>query len=308
MLGGRRVTTYIEDGEEYDVMLEGERKQQSNPGNIDNIYVRSSRTQALVPLSNLVVIEDYADSRSLNRYNRIRAITIEADMKDGYTLGQGLDFLEGLVRSELPDTAIIDYKGQSQDLRDSGGSVLFVFLMGIFIVYLVLAAQFESFIHPFVIILTVPLAMVGGLLGLYLTGSSLNIYSQIGLIVLVGIATKNGILIVEFANQLREQGQKVGDALREAAALRLRPILMTSITAVMGALPLVVRGGAGSETRMTIGIVIIFGVTTATIFTLYVVPSAYQLLTSRTRARNAVSEQLESELARIPDKGSEGHH
>lgn len=300
MLGSRRVTTYIDNGEEYDVIMEGERDAQRTATNMENIYVRSGTTNALIPLSNLVTIREFADTATLSRYNRLRAITIDADLKEGYTLGQALTFMENVVRDNLPESAIIDYKGQSQDYKYSGGSIYFVFLLGILVMFLVMAAQFESFVHPFVILMTVPLAMAGALAGLLLTGQTLNIFTQIGLIMLVGLAAKNGILIVEFVNQLRDEGREFRDALVEASSLRLRPILMTSITAMAGAVPLILTGGAGSETRSAIGIVIFFGVAAATVFTLFIVPVAYQIISRRTGSPHDVERQLERELNENP--------
>ena len=301
MLGSRQVTTYIEDGEEYDVLLEGERDAQRTPSDINNIYVRSDTSGQLIPLSNLVKIDEFADSNVLNRYNRMRAITLDATLAPGYTLGEGLSYLEKLVRQYLPETATIDYKGESLEYKRSGASLYFVFLLGIAVVYLVLAAQFESFVHPLVIMLTVPLAMSGALLALYLTHGSLNIYTQIGLIMLVGLAAKNGILIVEFVNQLRDRGVGFDDALLQAASLRLRPIIMTSVTAVAGAIPLVLAHGAGAETRQTIGVVIAAGVTSATFFTVFVVPVAYSLLARKTGSPGDIRRKLAREEALSPE-------
>ena len=295
LLGSRRITTYIDQGEEYDVIVEGERSAQRTATNMENIYVRSDRSDQLIPLANLVKIDQFADSRSLSRYNRVRAITIDADLEQGYTLGEALTYLETLVRENLPEDVIIDYKGQSQDYKYSGGSVFFVFILGILVMFLVMAAQFESYIHPFVIILTVPLAVAGGLLGLYVTGNTLNLFSQIGMIMLVGLAAKNGILIVEFANQLRDEGEEFNKALLKAAELRLRPILMTSITAAMGAVPLMLSGGAGSETRSVIATVVLSGVCFATVFTLFIVPVAYRLLARHTGSPGDVRRALESQ-------------
>ncbi len=301
MLGSRRVTTFIDAGEEYDVIVEGERATQRTPTNMQNIYVRSERTGELIPLSNLVTLVEYADSTSLNRYNRVRAITLQANLADGYALGDALRFLDGLAAEHLPSRAIIDYKGQSQDYYTSGGSILFVFMLGILVTFLVLAAQFESYVHPFIIMLSVPLAMVGGLFGLWLTGSTLNLYSQIGLIMLVGLAAKNGILIVEFANQLRDEGMGFDDAIMEAANVRLRPIIMTGLTTAAGATPLILSFGAGSETRMVIGITVFSGVIAATLFTLFIVPAAYHLLARNTGSpgdthRKALAEDRSLEL------------
>jgi multidrug efflux pump len=295
MLGSRKVTTYIEDSEEYDVIVEGERDNQRTPTDLENIYVRSDRSGRLIPLSNLVTFEEFADSFSLNRYNRVRAITIEASLTNGLALGEALNYLEKLVETELPGDAIIDYKGESHDFKSSSESILFVFMLGIVVVFLVLAAQFESYVSPFVIMLTVPLAIAGGLLGLYLTGQTLNIYSEIGLIMLVGLATKNGVLIVEFANQLRDAGNDFDAALIEAADVRLRPILMTGITTAAGSIPLLISGGAGAETRTVLGVVILTGVLAATVFTLFVVPVAYQLFARGTTSPQAVARRLEQE-------------
>ncbi len=296
MMGSRQVTTYIDRGEEYDVLVEGDRAQQNTPTNLENIYVRSARTNQLIPLSNLIFIEEEADAESLNRYNRVRAITLEANIEDGYSLGEALAHLEGLAREHLPESAVIDYKGQSQDYKYSGSSIVFIFLLGLAVVFLVLAAQFESYIHPLIILLTVPLAIFGALAGLFLTGGTLNVYTQIGLIMLVGLAAKNGILIVEFANQLRDQGKELNDALHEAAMTRFRPIVMTGITTAAGSIPLILSSGAGAETRSAIGMIILFGVIAATFFTLIAIPVAYQLLGRYTGSPGETERQLEKEL------------
>jgi multidrug efflux pump len=229
----------------------------------------------------------------------VRAITINANLDPGVSLGVALDEMEALARDVLPEEAAIDYKGQSLDYKRAGESILFVFGFGVLVVFLVLAAQFESWIHPFVIMLCVPATVGGGLLGIALTGNSLNIYTQIGLIMLVGLAAKNGILIVEFANQLRDRGKEFHAALREAALTRFRPILMTSLTAVAGAIPLIFSHGAGSETRSAIGIVILSGVLTALVVTLILVPAAYALLARRTGSPRDVERRLAKEHQRL---------
>ena len=295
MLGSRRVTTYLEDGEEYDVILEGERNTQRTPTDLQAIYVRSERTGELVSLGNLVTLEEYADSSTLNRYNRVRAITLQANLADNLVLGDALSYLEDLVRSHLPEQVIIDYKGISRDYKSSSQSIVFVFVLGLIVVFLVLAAQFESYVHPLVIMLTVPLAIAGGLLGLYFTGSTLNLYSQIGLVMLIGLAAKNGILIVEFINQMRAAGMSFFRAILYASEIRLRPIVMTGITTAAGAVPLILSSGAGAETRMVIGVVVLAGVLSATLFTLFVVPVAYSLLARRTQIPGARSRRLEQE-------------
>ena len=292
MQGSREVTTYIDRGEEYDVVLEGEEDLHRTPMSLMNIYVRSERSGELIPLSNLVTLEEVADSATLNRYNRMRAVTISANLASGYTLGQALDFLEGVVRQDLPVTARVDYKGESLELKESGRSVAFIFALALLVAFLVLAAQFESFVHPFVIMLTVPLAIAGALLGMWVTDQTLNIYSQIGIVMLIGLAAKNGILIVEFANQLRDTGIEFREALLEAASIRLRPILMTALTTIMGAVPLILAFGAGAESRVAIGVVVIFGVAFATVFTLFVIPAAYLVLARHTGSPSEIAHEL----------------
>jgi len=302
LLGSRVVTSFMDRGKEYDVILESEKRLKQKPSDISNTYVRSARSGQLIPLSNLVEIREFADSKNLNRYNRQRAVTFEANLAEGYSLGHALDYLEGLVRTELPSGASIDYKGPSQDFIDSGSSMYLVFALALIITFLVLAGQFESLIHPLIIMLTVPLAITGALSALWLAGMSLNIYSQIGLIILIGIAAKNGILIVEFINQLRDEGHDFEEAILNATGKRLRPIVMTALTTAIGSLPLIVSSGAGAETRLVIGTVILSGVLVATFFTLFMVPAMYRLWAKNTSSPRATGEKLESELARFEEK------
>lgn len=296
MMGGRRVTTFQERGEEYDVIIEGERSQQRSFDDVQNIQVRSERSGELIPISNFLNIKEYAAPERLTRFNRIRSITLNANLDDGYSLGEALTHLEGLVQQHLPDEAVIDYKGQSRAFVESGSSIVFVFLLGLMVVFLVLAAQFESFVHPLIIITTVPLTVGGGLLGLWLTGQSLNIYSQIGLIMLVGLAAKNGILIVEFANQLRDEGMRFNRAIISASVIRFRPILMTGVTTIAGTIPLILASGAGAETRFVVGTVILFGVLASTMLTVLVVPVVYSLMGRRTGSPEQVARELSAEL------------
>lgn len=293
MMGSRRVTTYVEDGEEYDVILQAQQENRGSPSDLNNLYVRSATSGNLVPLASLVTLSELAEPGQYNRFNRLRAITITAGLAPGYTLGEALDWVRQVADEELPERAQIDYKGESREYQSAGGAVLFTFAMALLIVYLVLAAQFESFLHPLVIMLTVPFAVLGALIGLWLFGSSLNLFSQIGIVMLVGLAAKNGILIVEFANQLRDEGMAIRDAIVESAAVRMRPILMTSIATIMGALPLVLAGGPGSASRSTIGVVIISGVAFSTVLSLFVVPAFYALLAPFTRSPEAVATRLE---------------
>lgn len=292
MLGSRIVTTYLERGEEYDVILEGLEADFRSPDDLQQIYVRSDRSGELVPLASVVQVAEQGVSPSLPRYNRRRALTLSADIAPGYAMDAAIEAVQTMVREELPSSASIDYKGQSLEYIRASGSVLFVFLLAIVVAYLVMAAQFESFLHPLLILLTVPLATAGALLGLFLTGQTLNIFSQIGLVMLIGLAAKNGILIVEFANQLRDQGKSFEEALFSAALQRLRPILMTSLTTIVGAIPLLLAFGAGAEARFVLGVVIFFGVLVATLLTLFVLPAAYLLLARNSSTPGRVAKKI----------------
>jgi multidrug efflux pump len=294
VMSERRISTYVVDGEEYDVVVQAEPDQRESYADLRSIYVRSDRSGELIPLSNLTTLEDQAGPAQLNRYNRSRAVTISANLAPGYTLGEALDYLENIIRTELPSTVQIDYRGESRDLRESSGALLFTFGVALFVVFLVLAAQFESFIHPIVIMITVPLAVAGGLFGLWAAGLTLNIYSQIGIIMLVGIAAKNGVLIVEFINQMRDEGMTFRDAIVEGARVRFRPVLMTAFSTVMGAVPLILATGPGAVSRMHLGVVIFSGVSIATLFTLFIVPAFYDVLARRTGSPKAVTRKLET--------------
>lgn len=305
MMGSRQVTTFVDNGEEYDVLMQADRERRSSPADLANTYVRGGAGE-LIPLSNLVTLSEIAEPGSFNRFNRLRAITLTASLAPGYTLGEAMGWAQQVAQEELPDYAQIDWKGESREYLKAGGAVLLTFALALLIVYLVLAAQFESFIHPLVIMLTVPLAVLGALIGLWVTGGTLNLFSQIGIVMLIGLAAKNGILIVEFANQLRDEGMSVARAIAESSKVRLRPILMTSVATVMGAVPLVVAGGPGSASRATIGIVVIFGVSFSTLLSLYVVPAFYALLAPFTRSPEAVAHELQRLEDETPPVGGHG--
>ena len=304
MMGGRRVTTFVDNGEEYDVVLQAERAGRASTADLGALQVRA-KDGSLVTLSNLVTLKEIAEPGTFNRFNRLRSITLSARLAEGYPLGEAVAWAQQAAGESLPDHAQISWKGESRELQESGSAVLITFALALLIVYLALAAQFESFLHPLVIMLTVPLGVLGALLGLWITGGTINLFSQIGIVMLVGLAAKNGILIVEFANQLRDEGRNVHEAIVEAAGVRLRPILMTSIATIMGALPLVIFGGPGSASRGTIGIVVIFGVAFSTLLSLFVVPAFYSLLARYTRSPEELAHQLDTLDATTPEAG--GH-
>ncbi len=291
--GGRRVTTFTRDGQEYEVILQGSRANRATPTHIGAIRVRASGGE-LVPLSNLVDFKEIAEPGSLNRFNRLRAITVSAGLAPGYTLGEALAFVEQSARESLPATAATDTKGEARELKKSSSGNALTFALALLVVFLVLAAQFESFLHPLVILLTVPLAMFGALLGLWIFGSTINLFSQIGIVMLVGLAAKNGVLIVEFANQLRDAGRTIEQAVIESASVRLRPILMTSVATMLGALPLMLSQGAGSASNRSIGIVVVFGVAISTVLSLFVVPLFYRWVAPYTRSPESVKNEIEA--------------
>ena len=293
VLGSRIVTTFIDRDREYNVILQGRAEDRATPADLDNLYVRSDRTGQLIPLSNLVQLDELAGPMRLNRFDRLRAITVSAALAPGYTLGEALAYVEQVVKAELPPSARLNYDGESREFRESGGQLYVMFLLAMVVVFLVLAAQFESFLHPFVIMTTVPLAVIGALVGLWMYGISINVFSQIASIMLVGLAAKNGILIVEFANQLRDRGVEFREAVVEAAAIRLRPVLMTSFCTAFGALPLLLATGAGAESRQAIGVVVFYGVLISVFLTLGVVPAVYVIVARNTKSPQAVAKMLE---------------
>ncbi|WP_382157439.1 efflux RND transporter permease subunit [Hydrogenophaga sp. ANAO-22] len=289
MLGGRIVTRYKRDGEQYDVVVQTVSGNRSTPEDIDRLFVRG-RNDAMIPLASLVKISEVVVPRELNHFGQRRSASLTANLAPDYSLGEALQFMDKTAREVLPAGYTTDLNGQSREFRNASGSLAIVFALSLLFIYLVLAAQFESFVDPFIIMLSVPLSMMGALLALKLTGGTINVFSQIGLITLVGLITKHGILIVEFANQLRDQGLEKFEAVKQSAALRLRPILMTTGAMVLGAIPLALASGAGAESRQQIGWVIVGGMSVGTLLTIFVVPTMYTLLSrdkSHSRAKAA---------------------
>jgi multidrug efflux pump len=291
MFGASRTTTYIRQGQEYDVILQTDRARRQTADDLGKLYVRSSAGE-LVPLSALVTTQVRGDTPDRSRVDRLRSITLSVQLNPGYTTGDAVAFFRGELEKQ-PELNV-KWGGQARDYLEAGGAVALAFALALVLVFLVLAAQFESWIHPGVIMLTVPVAALGGLFGLLLADSTINTYSQIGLIILVGIAAKNGILIVEFANQLRDEGLSIREAVIESASLRLRPIIMTSISAAAGAIPLIFWGGAGGESRKTIGVVIFFGAIFATLLTVFIVPVFYNLLARFTKSPMHMTRRIEA--------------
>jgi len=293
MFGSRRATTYLRGGQEYDVILQTGREDRRSVADLESLYVPTGSGQ-LVPLSAVVTTQTSGDTPDRRRLDRQRAITLSADLNPGTTIADATRFLDQVASEQPQGVVVTQWGGAARDQKEAGGAVAAAFGLALLLVFLVLAAQFESWITPAVIMLTVPLAAAGGLFGLVMAGSSLNIYSQIGLIILIGVAAKNGILIVEFANQLRDQGRSITEAIIESSTLRLRPIIMTSIATAFGALPLVLWHGAGAGSRQTIGVVIFSGAMFATLLTLFVVPVIYGLLARFTKSPEYTARKIEA--------------
>jgi multidrug efflux pump len=309
ILGSRVVTTFIDKGEEYRVILQGADERRRTPSDLETIYVRSERSSQLIPLSNLVELREVAGPVDLRRFDRMRSVTISASLSPKYSLGTAIADLENIIRDNLPPSVRLNYDGESRDFKNTGSAIYLTFLLALVIAYLVLAAQFESFKHPLIIMTTVPLAITGAIFGLKTFDSSINVYSQIGSVMLIGLAAKNGILIVEFANQLRDRGVEFGEAIIESARTRLRPVLMTSMCTAFGAVPLILVSGAGALSRQSIGAVVFFGVTFSVLLTLVVVPTVYTLIARNTHSPEYVShliDKLAANTQRRPAVESQG--
>lgn len=292
-LASRQVTTYLDRGREYDVIVQASDADRATPADLGDIFVRPRAGGELIPLQALVEVTEIGANPDLRRVDRLPAVTISGSLAEGYDLGTALNYLSGIALDTLPPEARISYKGLSREFQESSAAIYVTFGLAFLIVFLVLAAQFESWIHPLIIMLTVPLAVTGALIALLLTGISLNIYSQIGIVMLLGLMAKNGILIVEFANQLRDKGYSVHDAILEGAILRFRPVLMTTISTIFGAIPLVIATGAGAESRAAIGVVILGGLVFAATLTLFLIPVLYNLLARFAKSAGAVADELE---------------
>ena len=298
MLGGRNVTRYKLGSEQYDVIVQTQASGRSTPEHIDRLFVRGQKNgvETMIPLSSLVSVKESVSPRELNHFNQRRSVSITANLAPGYALGEALEFMDASAAKILKPGYATEMNGVSREFKSSSGALGLVFALALLFIFLVLSAQFESFIDPFVIVLSVPLSMLGALAALHLSGGTLNVYSQIGLITLVGLITKHGILIVEFSNQLRERGQAMREAVIEAASLRLRPILMTTGAMVLGALPLALADGAGAESRRQIGWVIVGGMSLGTLLTIFVVPTMYTLF-ARKRVPGADKTLLQDTVA-----------
>ena len=279
-LSGRRYDYFLSNGKQYQVIGQVERPERSQPADITSLYVRNN-TGKLIQLDNLVNMEENSSPPTLYHYNRYKSATISASLAQGKTLGEGIAEMNKIAGKLLDSSFHTDLFGASRDFVESSSNISFALVFAMILIYLILAAQFESFRNPFIIMSTVPLALAGAMLSLWLFGKTLNIFSEIGMIMLIGIVTKNGILIVEFANQKRKTGLKIAEAAFEAAAARLRPILMTSLATVFGALPIAFALGAGAQSRVPLGVVVVGGLLFALILTLFVIPVMYILMADK---------------------------
>tara|TARA_B100000470_G_scaffold149634_1_gene116389 strand:- start:1159 stop:3054 length:1896 start_codon:yes stop_codon:yes gene_type:complete len=298
LFSGKTVTKFNKLGKEYPIILQADIKNRKKKETLSKIFVRSDTTGKLISLANLVEFEEVGSAKILSRYNRQRAITLSARLVGDYTLVEALEYLEKTINEKIPQ-ARIGWKGKSEELKETSNELFIIFALALLTAYLVMCANFNSFIHPVVIMLTVPLSVLGGLIFLLLFNSSVNIFSQIALVILIGISTKNSILIVDWANQLRRAGKNIKDAALEACNRRFRAIIMTSLSTMIAMIPLIIGNigpGAGEGSRMAVGATIFGGMLISTVFTLFVTPTMYVLLTKNTKRIDAVDIQLQKEL------------
>ena len=298
LYGGKIVTKFNKLGKEYPIILQQYKDDRKNQQSLSKIFVRSENSGELISIANLVEYKEEGSANKLSRYNRQRAVTISADLSENYTLDQAIKFLEKTMSDIAPDKQIT-WKGKSEELKETSNELYIIFVLSLLTAYLVMAATFNSFIHPFIIILTVPLAVFGGLVFILFLNSSINVFSQIALIILIGISTKNSILIVDYANQLRVTGKNIESALKEACYLRFRPILMTTLSTMIAMIPLVIGNigpGAGEGSRLAVGCTILGGMLISTFFTLYVTPIMYLALAKNTKRIDAIDNELKKQL------------
>ena len=278
-LSGQRIGYYYMNGKQYQILGEINRQQRNTPLDLKSIYVRSDNG-AMIQLDNLVTVTEEVAPPELYRYNRFVSATVSCGLNKGYTIGDGLDEMDKIAEEVLDGSFRTALSGESKEFRESSSSLMFAMVLALFLIYLVLAAQFESFKDPLVVMFTVPLAISGALIFMSYSGITMNIFSQIGIIMLIGLVTKNGILIVEFANQRQEAGQSMAEAIRHAATQRLRPILMTSASTILGLLPLVYADGEGAQGRIAMGVAVVGGMLLSTFLTLFIVPAMYSFIST----------------------------
>tara|TARA_Y100000590_G_scaffold466422_1_gene641752 strand:- start:821 stop:1861 length:1041 start_codon:yes stop_codon:yes gene_type:complete len=298
LYGGKTVTKFNKLGKEYPIILQQYLVDRKDRESISKIFVRSENTGKLISLANLVSFKEEGSASKLSRYNRQRAVTISANISENYTLSEAIKYLEETISVISPESQLA-WKGKSEELKETTNELYIIFALALLTAYLVMAATFNSFIHPFIIVLTVPLAVFGGLVFILFLNSSINIFSQIALVILIGISTKNSILIVEYANQLRTSGKNIENAVKEACELRFRPIIMTSVSTMIAMIPLVVGNigpGAGEGSRLAVGSTILGGMIISTFFTLYVTPTMYLALAKNTKRIDAIDIELKKQL------------
>ena len=298
LYGGKSITTFNKMGKEYPIIVQQYLSDRRNKEGISKIFVRSETTGKLISLANLVSFKEEGAAKKLARYNRQRAVTISANIGEDYTLNEAIKFFEEVMTNLAPENQIT-WKGKSEEIKETSNELFIIFVLALLTAYLVMAATFNSFIHPFIIVLTVPLAIFGGLVFILFLNSSVNIFSQIALIILIGISTKNSILIIDYANQIRTTGKNIELAVKEACSVRFRPIIMTSLSTMIAMLPLVIGNigpGAGEGSRLAVGSTILGGMIISTFFTLYITPTMYLALAKNTKRIDAIDLELKNDL------------